>query len=125
MDASAALTGSAGYSGGALPPQRSWYIGGSHTVRGQRPSLTEPGQSGNSYWLGRGELGKQFTVARPSIFYDVGWAGDRDTWSHPGRPVSGAGAGVSFLDGLFRMDVSRGIWPRQRTLLDLYFEARF
>jgi hypothetical protein len=122
---SAALTGSAGYSGGALPPQRSWYIGGSHTVRGQRPSLTEPGQSGNSYWLGRGELGKQFTVARPSIFYDVGWAGDRDTWSHPGRPVSGAGAGVSFLDGLFRMDVSRGIWPRQRTLLDLYFEARF
>ena len=122
---SAAVTGSAGYSGGALPPQRSWYIGGAHTIRGQRPSLTESGQSGNSYWLGRGELGKQFTVVRPSIFYDVGWAGDRDAWSHPGRPVSGAGAGLSILDGLFRMDVSRGIWPRQRTLLDLYFEARF
>ena len=122
---SAAVTGSAGYSGGALPPQRSWYIGGAHTVRGQRPSLTEPGQSGNSYWLGRAELGKQFTVVRPSIFYDVGWAGNRDAWSHPGRPVSGAGAGLSVLDGLFRMDVSRGIWPRQRTLLDLYFEARF
>jgi len=32
---------------------------------------------------------------------------------------------VSVLDGLVRMDVSRGIWPRKRTLLDLYFEARF
>ena len=122
---SAAVTGSAGTSGGTLPPQRAWFIGGAHTVRGQRPSLTFPGQSGNSYWLGRAELGKQFTVVRPSVFYDVGWAGDRSAWSHPGRAVSGAGAGLSFLDGLFRMDVSRGIWPRKRTLLDFYFEARF
>jgi len=29
------------------------------------------------------------------------------------------------MDGLFRADLSRGIWPRKRTLLDLYFEARF
>ena len=122
---SAAITGSAGTSGGTLPPQRGWFIGGSHTVRGQRPSLTLPGQSGNSYWLGRGELAKQLPVARPSVFYDVGWAGDRTAWSHPGRPVSGAGVGLSVLDGLVRMDVSRGIWPRKRTLLDLYFEARF
>jgi hemolysin activation/secretion protein len=121
----AAITGSAGTSGGALPPQRMWYIGGSHTVRGQRPSLDLAGQSGNSYWLGRGELGKQFTAVRPSVFYDVGWAGDRSAWSHPGRPVSGAGVGVSILDGLIRADLSRGIWPRKRTLLDLYFEARF
>ena len=122
---SAALTGSGGTSGGTLPPQRAWFIGGSHTVRGQRPSLTLPGQSGNSYWFGRGELAKQLAVVRPSIFYDVGWAGDRAAWSHPGRPVSGAGVGLSFLDGLIRADVSRGIWPRERTLVDLYFEARF
>ena len=121
----AALTGSAGTSGGTLPPQRAWFIGGSHTVRGQRPSLTLPGQVGNSYWLGRAELGKQFNVVRPSVFGDVGWAGDRSAWSHPGRPVSGAGIGASILDGLFRADLSRGIWPRKRTLLDLYFEARF
>jgi len=122
---SAAITGGAGTSGGALPVQRAWFIGGSHTVRGQRPSLELAGQSGNSFWLGRAELGKQFVVARPTIFYDVGWAGDRSAWSHPGRPVSGAGAGLSFMDGLFRMDVSRGISPRKRTLLDFYFEARF
>ena len=121
----AAITGSAGMSGGTLPPQREWFIGGAHTVRGQRPSLTLPGQSGNSFWLARGELGKQLTVVKPSVFYDVGWAGDRSSWSHPGRAVSGAGAGLSFLDGLFRMDVSRGIYPRKRTLLDFYFEARF
>lgn len=121
----AAVTASAGTSGGALPAQRGWYIGGAQTVRGQRPSLTLPGQSGNSFWLSRAELGKQFTAVRPSIFYDVGWAGDRSAWSNPGRPVSGAGAGLSIMDGLVRMDVSRGIWPRKRTLFDLYFEARF
>jgi hypothetical protein len=120
-----ALTGSAGTSGGTLPPQRAWFIGGAQTVRGQRPSLTLPGQAGNSYWLGRAELGKQYAVVRPTVFGDLGWAGDRTAWSHPGRPVSGAGVGVSFLDGLFRMDVSRGIWPRKRTLFDMYFEARF
>ena len=119
-----AITGSAGTSGGTLPPQRAWFIGGAHTVRGQRPSLTLPGQVGNSYWLGRAELGRDFTAVRPSVFGDLGWAGDRSAWSHPGRPVSGAGVGLSFLDGLFRADVSRGIWPRKRTLLDLYFEAR-
>jgi hypothetical protein len=122
---SAALTGSAGTSGGTLPPQRAWFIGGAHTVRGQRPSLTEPGQAGNSYWLTRAELGMQLSVVRPSLFGDLGWAGDRSAWSHPGRPVSGAGVGLSFLDGLFRMDVSRGIWPGKRTLFDMYFEARF
>jgi hypothetical protein len=62
---------------------------------------------------------------RPTIFGDIGWAGDRSAWSHPGRPVSGAGVGASFLDGLIRADVSRGIWPRKRTLFDMYFEARF
>ena len=122
---SSALTGSAGTSGGTLPPQRAWFIGGSHTVRGQRPSLTLPGQVGNSYWLSRAELGIDFVGVRPAVFGDVGWAGDRSAWSHPGRPVSGAGVGLSVLDGLFRLDVSRGIYPRKRTLFDMYFEARF
>jgi len=122
---SAAVTASAGTSGGTLPPQRAWFIGGAHSVRGQRPSLTLPGQTGNSYWLGRAEVGWQLPLARPSLFGDLGWAGDRGAWSHPGRPVSGAGIGLSFLEGLFRVDVSRGIYPRERTLVDLYFEARF
>lgn len=121
----AALTASAGTSGGTSPPQRAWFVGGAHTVRGQRPSLTLPGQAGNLYWLGRAELGWQLTAVRPTVFGDIGWAGDRPSWSHPGRPVSGAGVGFSILDGLLRADVSRGIWPRKRTRFDLYFEARF
>jgi hypothetical protein len=120
-----ALTGSAGTSGGTLPPQRAFFLGGATTVRGQRPSLTLPGQVGNSYWLSRAELGKDLPGFRPTIFADLGWAGDRSAWSHPGRPVSGAGLGFSILDGLLRADISRGIYPRKRTLFDMYFEARF
>ena len=33
--------------------------------------------------------------------------------------------GVSFLDGLFRVDVSRGIWPERRWRTDIYLGARF
>ena len=34
-------------------------------------------------------------------------------------------AGLTQEQLSFRADLSRGIWPRERTLLDLYFEARF
>jgi hypothetical protein len=132
----AALTASAGTSGGLLPPQRMWYLGGSQTVRGQRPTLPTPGDStrpadpalgftGNSYWLGRFELGTAFSAARPVIFGDLGWAGDRSSWSHIGRPLSGVGVGASFLDGLVRMDLARGIYPSKRVRFDMYLEARF
>jgi len=39
--------------------------------------------------------------------------------------MSGVGAGVSFLDGLFRFDVARGIYPRKQFRVDLYLEAKF
>ena len=54
-----------------------------------------------------------------------GWVGDRSRISDVGRPMSGVGAGVSFLDGLFRFDVARGIYPRKQNRVDLYLEARF
>ena len=63
--------------------------------------------------------------ARPVLFYDVGWAGDRTLWRHPGQPLSGAGIGASFLDGLVRFDLARGIQPRQLIRVDMYVEARF
>ena len=59
------------------------------------------------------------------IFGDLGWAGPRDGWSNVGRPMSGVGVGASFLDGMIRFDVSRGIYPRVQTRVDLYLEARF
>ena len=116
-----AFTASAGYSGGSLPVQRRFYVGGLHTVRGQT-ALTA---SGDAYWMGRAELGLNTVAARPVVFADVGWAGDRRDWSRPGRPLSGAGFGASFLDGLIRFDVARGLYPARQWRADLYLEARF
>jgi hypothetical protein len=117
-----AITGAGGWTGGHVPTQRLFYIGGSRSVRGQPAGANV----GNAFWLARAELGSSFVGARPVVFYDMGWAGSRDAWRHPGRPISGAGAGVSFLDGLFRFDVARGINPRRGGVrVDTYIEARF
>ena len=119
---SGALTAAGGYSGGALPRQRQWYLGGSQTVRGQVAGT----QSGDAFWLGRAELGWDRGGVRPTVFGDVGWAGPRDLLlDRPGRVMSGAGVGASVLDGLLRLDLARGIRPEQHWRLDLYVEARF
>ncbi len=118
----AALTVSGGSSVGSLPEQRRWYLGGSQTVRGQSPDTA---QSGNAYWLTRAELGTNDQGMRPTVFGDLGWVGDRSKMSQVGRPMSGVGAGVSFLDGLFRFDVARGLYPRKQFRVDLYLESKF
>jgi hypothetical protein len=115
------LTVSAGAASGALPPQRRFYLGGSQTIRGQA-ALTA---SGDAFWMARAELGTRNTGVRTIVFGDLGWAGRHEDWSKPGRPMSGAGIGWSFLDGLFRADVARGIWPSQQTRLDLRLDVRF
>ncbi len=118
---SGALTLSAGTSGGAVPSQRLWYLGGTQTVRGQRPGAS----IGDAFWMTRLELGTSFVGARPVIFGDLGWAGSRQDFGSPGRPLSGAGVGASFLDGLVRFDVARGIYPEKKVRANLYVEARF
>ena len=92
------------------------------TVRGQSPDTT---QSGNAFWLTRAELGSNDAGMRPTVFADLGWVGDRTKMGDIVRPMSGVGAGVSFLDGLFRFDVARGIYPRKQFRVDLYLEAKF
>jgi len=116
------LTVAGGSSVGGLPPQRRWYLGGSQTVRGQSPDTA---QSGSAFWLTRGELGSNDASVRPAVFADLGWVGDRAKIGSVGRPMSGVGAGVSFLDGLFRFDVARGLYPRRQYRVDLYLEAKF
>jgi hypothetical protein len=117
-----ALTVAGGSSLGGLPAQRRWYLGGSQTVRGQSPDTA---QSGNAFWLGRAEIGSNDAGLRPTVFADIGWAGDRTKMGDIIRPMSGVGAGVSFLDGLFRFDVARGIYPRKQFRVDLYLESKF
>jgi hypothetical protein len=120
------LTGAAGTSAGDLPPQRAFYVGGLQTVRGQYARPDEPGHVGDAFWLGRGELGiGRLLSARPSLFYDVGWAGARTDFTRVGRPLSGAGIGLSLLDALLRIDVARGIWPERRWRVDFSVDARF
>jgi hypothetical protein len=39
--------------------------------------------------------------------------------------MSGAGVGISLIDGLVRADLARGIYPSKRFRFDLYLESRF
>jgi hypothetical protein len=121
----AALTGAAGGIVGDAPIQRLFYVGGYQTVRGQFARPDSAGYVGDAFWMTRSELGFNTVSARPSVFYDMGWAGDRRDFSKPGRPLSGYGVGISFLDGLVRADLSRGLWPQKRTRFDVILEARF
>ncbi len=116
-----AITVGGGTSGGSVPVQRLWYLGGTQTVRGQRAGSA----IGDAYWMTRAELGSSFVGARPVIFGDLGWAGSRSDWKNPGRPLSGVGVGASFMDGLVRFDVARGIYPEKKIRANFYAEARF
>ena len=117
-----ALTLSGGSSVGELPAQRQWFLGGAHTIRGQRADTSH---SGNAFWMGRLEIGTAVQGVRPLVFGDIGWTGDRDQLREVGRPMSGVGAGASFLDGMIRFDVARGLYPQERTRVYLYLDARF
>ncbi len=117
----ASVTAAAGTSEGELPAQRQFFLGGLQSVRGQTAGTAV----GEAFWLGRVELGSDNVAVRPVVFGDFGWAGPRDGWSAIGRPMSGVGVGASFLDGMIRLDLARGIHPRWQTRLDLYLEARF
>jgi hemolysin activation/secretion protein len=116
-----AITGAGGTSAGDLPSQGLWYLGGTHTIRGQ-PIGTA---AGNAFWMGRAELGFGITGVRTSVFGDLGWAGDRTKWESPGRPLSGAGIGLSFLDGMIRFDIARGINPTRGWRGGFLLDARF
>lgn len=120
--AAGAITLAGGSSIGAVPAQRHWYLGGSRTIRGQSPDTA---QSGNAFWMTRAELGYGIAAARPVLFGDLGWVGDREALDRVGRPLSGAGVGASFMDGLIRFDVARGIHPRRQWRVDLYIDASF
>jgi len=117
-----ALTLAVGSTVGGVPPQRRWFLGGNQTVRGQSPDTA---QSGNAFWLARGELGRDIRVLRLSAFGDLGWVGDRTRMADVGRPLSGVGIGASLLDGALRLDVARGLYPRRQFRVDLSIGARW
>lgn len=115
----ASLTAGAGTSLGELPSQRMWYLGGAHTVRGQRAGAA----GGNAFWLARAELSKGHPLIRPAVFVDLGWAGAREEWNSQ-TPIAGGGAGAAALDGLVRLDVARNARGRGRWTAYLYLDPR-
>ena len=117
----AALSAAGGTSVGEVPPQRLWYLGGTQTIRGQPLAAA----SGDAFWMGRAEIGLGRQVARLATFYDLGWAGDRGDWRSPGRPLSGAGVGISLFDGMLRLDIARGVQPSRGWRGALFLDARF
>ena len=115
---STALTGAIGSSVGDVPRQRGWFVGGVRTVRGQIAGT----QDGDAFWLARGEVGTKQGVFRPVGFFDVGWAGSRNAFGKV-QPQRGAGVGFGVLDGLIRVDFSRGLYPLKRWRTDFYVSA--
>jgi hypothetical protein len=118
----AALTLGGGTTTGHVPAQRRWFLGGTQTIRGQ---AADTAQSGTAFWMTRMELARSSEFMRTVLFGDLGWAGDREKWGEFGRPLSGAGVGFSFLDGLVRFDAARGIYPRKDMRFAFYFNAPF
>lgn len=116
------LTLSGGSSVGYLPPQRRWYLGGTHTVRGQDADTT---YGGDTYGLARVELARDNRTHRSSLFADAGWAGSRDRLALDDRLLTGVGYGESMFDGILRVDLSRGLLPKKQWRFDVYLEARF
>jgi Haemolysin secretion/activation protein ShlB/FhaC/HecB len=116
-----ALTLGGGTSGGRLPTQKQFFLGGVQTVRGQRAGAA----IGDSFWMTSAELGTGWPGFRKIVFGDLGWAGRRTNFARPGRPLSGAGVGASFMDGLIRVDIAKGIYPEKAVRTNLYVEARF
>lgn len=98
----AALEVNGGTTAGDAPLQSWYYLGGGRTVRGYAGNSAR----GESFWTARGEVATSRPGARIVLFSDAGWAGAPDEVTAD-PPLLSVGAGVSFLDGLVRLDVAR------------------
>ena len=107
-----------GASAGTVPGQSRWYLGGPTTVRGYGGNA----MNGAAFWRVRADVAFGIPGARLAAFSDAGWAGPgRDAFT--GRPLFSVGVGASFLDGLFRIDLARGLTRGGGTRLELYTDA--
>ena len=94
-----------------LPAQRLWYLGGSQRCAARVPTRRS---SGNAFWLTRAELGSNDRRHASERILPISAGLVIETCGDIVRPMSVASAlALSFLDGLFRFDVARGIYPRR------------
>src|SRR5690606_34587750 len=119
-----ALSARGGTSRGSPSPQRLWLLGGPTSLRGFSPGV----RFGPSFASGRAELVIPLTrvaAARAvglALFMDAGWAGSRDRirWD---ESIASAGAGLSILDGILRLDAAWGWHGPEGRRLDLYLDG--
>lgn len=114
------LGASAGTSAGDVPVQGLWYLGGPASVRGFRTAHV----GGEAFWRARAEVARGQPSFRLALFGDAGWAGDRDRNELDPSLVS-AGAGISTMDGLIRLDLSRALRGGDDWRVDLYLNGAF
>jgi hypothetical protein len=123
--ASLALVARGGWSGGDVPLQRLWRIGGIETLRGFNHGTL----AGESYWTGRVELAPIRPIWRTIIgdwravvFGDFGWAGDGSDWPGGGSSddvLWSLGGGLSLLNGFFRAEL---VSPKfEQVWFEMYF----
>ena len=126
---SVALEGATGRVFGEPPPQRHYHLGGSYTLRAFDPGSA----AGESFWLGRVEVGRGFRIGdaaydvggsalRATAFWDAAWAGPRDAFGTEGWRSS-VGIGLSIMEGLFRVDLARGVRGGSIWRLHLYSDG--
>ena len=103
---------------GDAPLQRNWFLGGTRTLRGY------PGASavGTSFARVKVELAREVGAARWAVFSDWGWAGERSDFDLDEGLLS-AGAGLSILDGLIRIDLARAVRAPTGWRLELYLDS--
>ncbi|MGH7448298.1 MAG: hypothetical protein ACRELT_12095, partial [Longimicrobiales bacterium] len=108
----------AGSSVGAVTPQRIFYLGGAHTLRGYEPGTV----SGTSMARARLELARTTSFGALAVFSDWGWAGDREEIRSANQRWA-AGVGTSLLDGLVRLDLAHGLRSPRGWRLDLHLDS--
>jgi hypothetical protein len=108
----------AGTSRGGVTMQRLWHVGGPSSLRGYDPRRL----TGTSFGRARGELARAFSFGALSLFSDVGWAGEYESYRFEDALYS-AGAGLAIVDGLIRLDAAWGLRKPRTFRLDLYLDA--
>ena len=111
------VTGSAGVATSDPLPQAQFRLGGLKTVRGFNYGTYQ----GQAFWSMQGDWTPLKGKVRPVLFADVGQAGELGSVFSQ-RPLVGAGAGISFFNGIVRFDFSV---PLQGPANGLRFDIQF
>jgi hypothetical protein len=107
-----------GSSTGTVPIQSGFFLGGSPTLRGYDGGAF----MGDAFWRGRLEVATQLPAFRLAVFSDAGWAGPRAAFRN-GKAKWGGGVGLSFLDGLVRLDLARAFSAPRGWRFEMYLDG--